>query len=809
MHKNTRFQVSALSAAIASTLTATPVVAQQPMLEEVVVTATRRAESIQDIPINITALGGDVIERERISNLADISKRVPGMTLVDQGPRQGNILTVRGLSVDSLTAPEISVGNSGGDTVGIYMGEIPIYADWRLEDMDRVEVLIGPQGTLYGAGTLGGAVRYLPNRPQADELTVQVRGDIYDLEQADDLGYETGVTINVPIIEDTLAVRAVVDYEDDPGFIDAPFLIRQAGVSNPQPDFSNPDDVRANLNGKEDVNTDETWSGRLAVRYTGDRIDSTLSYYYQQSDIGGRQISHKDAIDSDVIRTGDYESALRFEEPIDRENQLIALEIVADLGFAELTSATGYSEYEEDGNRDQTDLLLAFEYGYELFPAFSAFTRDRLEQDRFNQELRLVSTSDGPLSWIVGAFYNRLKTDQLDQEFTPNFDAFAVAELGGVQLRPDSLEYIYKQEDEQEETAIFGEIGYDITDRWQVTVGARWFKYENDTKAGSALPLLETVFSGDLPPDETGLELVGSDGDDDDVVMKFNTSYYVTDDVMTYFTYSEGYRLGAVNPAPPCKTNDLGEVQNVCALPDEERYDPDTTDNYEIGLRSTWGDNLILNAAVYYIEWDDIQLGTVTENGSQPITVNGSSAVSQGVELSGQWYITPSLWVTGSYAYTEAELDEDSPGLLFDQGDAFSGVDGKDGDQLPGTPEHQAYLALDYEYDMSDGSQLAFNWSMSYTDEVLTKVGERASGETLDSFTLHNASVTWINANWRISLYGDNIFDEYAETGLRGDTSWQYSLADINGADVPLRRYYHNIIRPRQVGLSFVYDFGG
>ncbi len=247
MHNKTRFQVSALSAAIASTLVSTPISAQQPTLEEVVVTATRRAESVQDVPFNITALNSDLIERERLSNLSDIARRVPGLIQVDQGPRNGNALAVRGLSVDSISSPETTLGNSGGDTVGTYIGEIPIYADWRLNDMDRVEVLIGPQGTLYGAGTLAGAVRFLPNRPQADEFTMQVRGDVYDLNEADDLGYETGITVNIPIIEDRLAVRAVIDYEDDPGFIDAPYLVREAGVSNPQPDFSNPADVRANL----------------------------------------------------------------------------------------------------------------------------------------------------------------------------------------------------------------------------------------------------------------------------------------------------------------------------------------------------------------------------------------------------------------------------------------------------------------------------------------------------------------------------------------------------------------------------------
>ncbi|MCB1707043.1 MAG: TonB-dependent receptor, partial [Halioglobus sp.] len=196
-----------------------------------------------------------------------------------------------------------------------------------------------------GAGTLGGAVRYIPNKPQSDALSYELRGDVYDLSHSSDVGYESGGTLNIPIIEDRLAVRASVDYLDDPGFIDYNYLVREAGVSNPQPDFNNPNDVNANLKKKKDANTQQTWSGRLAVRYTGDVVDSTLTYYYQDMDIGGRQVNQRDSFD-----TGKYESAMRFEEPNKRKNELLALETVVDLGFADLTSATGYSEYTEQGH---------------------------------------------------------------------------------------------------------------------------------------------------------------------------------------------------------------------------------------------------------------------------------------------------------------------------------------------------------------------------------------------------------------------------------------------------------------------------
>lgn len=790
MNHTGKFRASVLSAAVASTVTPSYSNAQEPQLEEVLVTATRRVESTQDIPLNITALSSDMIERDRLSNLSDIARRVPGMTLVDQGPRSGNILTVRGLNADSITASESTVGNSGGRNVGIYVGEVPTYIDLHLTDMDRVEVLIGPQGTLYGAGTLAGAVRYIPNKPQADATTLQLRGDAYDLSKSDDLGYETGATINIPLIPDRLAVRATVDYIDDPGFTDYNFLVREAGVSDPQPDFSNPAEVQANLRKKADVNTVETTAGRLAIRYTDEIIDGTLSYYYQDSEIGGRQINH-----SDAFGTGDYVSAHRFEEPSDRKNELLSLELVMDLGFAELTSATGYNEYTENGQRDQTDLLLDYVFPYALFPKFAAFTRDDREEERFSQELRLVSTGPGPWNWIIGGFYSNFQIDQLDREFVPELDQFALEVLGAPgNPRPDDLEYYRTIDDEIEETAVFGELGYELTDAWQVTVGARWFKFEDDFEQSVAFPWGDTVFGG-APSDSIFTQTQQGDVDDDDVIYKFNTSYDFSDDLLGFLTVSEGYRVGGVNPVTPCTEETLG--QNACALPDEILIKADTTTNYELGMRSQWSNSVVFNGSLYYIDWDDIQVADFTENGSIPIITNGSSARSMGVEMSGFWFVTDALSLTGSYAYTDAELTDDAPGLV-------GAEDGQDGDRLPGSPEHQAYLALNYALPLSDGSDLEFDWSMTYTGDVITKAGKRDNGEELSSFSLHNVSATWFKDSWRVSLYADNVFDEYAETGVRQDKSF---IREVQGFD--LRRYYHNVVRPRQVGMRFTYDFGG
>ena len=256
MKNNRIFKLSAMSAAVTSALVTGQHAFAQGALEEVIVTATRRSESIQDIPLNISALGGDAIESQGLSSLAEAMQWVPGIHIVDQGSRAADQIIVRGLSATPLRSSE-GLGNDGGGTVATYVGEIPVYADLKLNDMERIEVLLGPQGTLYGAGTLAGAIRYIPNKPQFDSTDIEIRGDVYQISEADDLSSDIGFTLNLPI-SDTLAFRLSMDSLDDSGFIDYIYTVREPGVSNPDPDFSNRDDVRANLRAEDDVNDEET-----------------------------------------------------------------------------------------------------------------------------------------------------------------------------------------------------------------------------------------------------------------------------------------------------------------------------------------------------------------------------------------------------------------------------------------------------------------------------------------------------------------------------------------------------------------------
>jgi outer membrane receptor protein involved in Fe transport len=798
-----------LAAAISAIVAAVPsvILAQEnAVIEEMLVTATRREANVQDIPINIAAFEGALLEEREISDLADLGRNVPGLYVVDQGKRSANHIVVRGLNLDPIISSE-GLGNNGGKTVSTYLGEIPLYVDLALNDMDRVEVLLGPQGTLYGAGTLGGAIRYIPRRPELGTTAVTFRAATFDLSESDDFGMRGGVTANFPLGEN-LALRATVDSYDDPGFIDTPFLVRQAGVSDPEPDFSDPAAVAANLRSEEDVNGEETLSARIGLRWEPTAaIDANLTYYYQDMEAHGRTQNHVES-----FGTGRYQSATRYPEPNDRQNELLALEVTADLGFAELTSATGFAKFSELGQRDQTDLLITLEYYYETFPSFSAFTREEATEDTSSQEVRLVSQGDGAWNWIGGFFYLNREGDGESREFTPHFDEY----LGGP-LRPDSLEYLNVELEDLTEQAVFGEVGYRISDQWQVTLGGRYYDYTYETQSGVAFPLLETVFN-DLPPDETGLVLEPNSQADDGFLFKVNSSYRFTDNLMGYVTISEGYRIGSSNGVGPCP-DPIPPNQGVCALPDEIQYFPDSTTNYELGVHSQWLDRrLTVNAAVYSIDWKDPQLSSTTVNGAQPITKNGGGAESTGMEVSLDAQITDRLDIGFSYAHTTAELSSDAPdlmrlftppgfgpGTLYDGGDAVY-IDGLAGDRLPGSPQDQGTFNIGYDLPLNGRWNLDLNYGLASIGGVLTKIGGRAGGEELGGFTVHSASAVLRGGSWTLGVYAQNLTNEYAVTGVRSTAGFVQTVADQNGDPVRVRSYAHEVLRPREIGLRFTYD---
>ena len=770
--------------------------AKDKSLEVIEVTATRRSGSVQNAPLNITALDADIMKDQNISELADVARWVPGLTITDQGGRSGSPIIVRGLNTNS------SGPSSDGGTVATYINEIPVAIDMRLVDVERVEVLIGPQGTLYGAGTLGGAIRYMLKEPELDFTSLEVFGNVSQTQESDSIGGEGGFIFNLPLIEDTLAVRASLNIYEDPGFIDYGYVVREPGVSLPDPDWTDSAAVNNNLKNVEDANGESTTTGRISVRFKpSETFEGTLNYFYQNQDSEGRSIVHYNTLSadnglSDLI--GEYESGYRYEEPREKENQLLSLELKADLGFAELVSATGISNFDADGQRDQTDLLIRLDYGYEEFPAFSSFTREIEEQDTFTQEIRLVSQNDSDINWIVGGFYNKIESDASSQEYTPGFGDFAVENFGADQSRPDQLEYYSIDRVEITESALFGEIGYQVTDKLDITVGARFYKYDVESESAVDFPLFNTLFGG-AGPDDVTLNFEQNEASDNGSLFKFNAKYQFTNSVMGYATISEGFRIGGSNGLAPCP-DPLPANQAGCGNPSEMLYDADTTTNYELGFKSTWlRSRLHFNAALFNIDWDDAQVAGATEVGQLPYLSNAGSANAKGIEISSRAILSDSFSVYSTYAYTKAELTSDAP-FLFNS----DGTDGaEDGDRLPGSSEHQFSMGVNYQTDVFNDKTLDINYGITAQSDVISRVGLRDNGETLPGYSLSNISAKLTADEWSATVYVDNVFNKYAVTSVRRSNA---DITSANRTDIQ-RNYGYFINRPLTVGIKFNYKF--
>ena len=811
--KNT---VSLVALPVCMAATSAPAFAQAD--DEIIVTATRRAESIQDVPFNIAAIGGGQIEEQGFGDISEIMAYVPGINIADQGGRDGNRIVVRGLNAENI-ANTFGQENGGG-TVATYVGEIPLFVDLRLNDMQRVEVLLGPQGTLYGAGTMGGAVRYIPNKPDFTQDFAEMRADAYSYNEGSGISSDVGATINAPL-SDNLAIRASMDYLNDQGFIDYPFVVQNIGVSEPDPDFNDPAARAANFDPIEDANTEEIISGRAALRWQPtDNLDATLSYYFQQGKYGGRNTS---SLRTTTIPAGEYEFGARVPEPNERDSDLIALEIIADLGFAELTSATGIASVKEHGQRDQTDLLVTLEYYYETFPTFTAFTSEDEETDIFNQEIRLVSKGESRMNWIIGAFYNQNEYNALSSEFTPGIGAFNA----GFGFRQDlnDLEYFEADRTKLKETAVFGEIGFEITEAWDITFGGRYYDYTYETAGDTQFPYFTdaTSFPGPYPLSDIENQLTLAENQSKSgELFKVNTSYQFGGGNTVYATFSQGFRVGASNGGDACPDGpfipgnqalclyspgqQFGPNPGDVAQINELEFTPDTVDNYEIGAKTTWFDGaLTLNGSLFYMDWKNPQLSSVSINAGTAIKVNAGAAQTKGFELAGNWRVNDRFNLLGNFSYTDAKLTENVPSLVTSIAPpGFSTVfeDGEDGDRLPGSPKTQFSVFGNYEHPLSNGDNVLFNAGYSWQGDVLSRVGGRGAGITLPSYGRANIAVGYNADNWSVTGYVDNLFNDFSESSAFSTPLFNQTVLDTN-----VRYFRTNVLPPRSIGARLKVRF--
>ncbi|QDP02694.1 TonB-dependent receptor [Thalassotalea sp. PS06] len=796
--------------------------AQQSGMEVIEVTANRRTQNIKEVPYNISAVSGEELENNQIIDASELMRNVAGITVVDRGYRNSgtvNSIVIRGVNVDSGANGDVPL--SAVPTVSTYINDTPIYANFILKDVEQVEVLRGPQGTLYGSGSLAGTVKYRMNRPDTDEFSGSVNFTYSQTDGSEGDNLSGDVVVNIPL-GDSLAFRANFGKIDNDGIIDYTTLyelqpvdygsgspyFRDEGQMTPVPangDIATGDPV---FTSKEDADTVDIDYGRVALAFEAtDNLNFLLSYQYQNDEIGGRRqvtrgVHWTEEVDGERVATeyGEYENGAVVLEPSERDVSLTSLEIEWDLGFATLTSSSSGYEHDGEALSDNSGFYAQQKWFTGLYygaPRPIAIATRGYEEEAFVQELRLVSNERvANMDWVVGLYYMDQDRKVYQDSFMPGYQQWANAAfdwwgiMGDFGMVYTDNDFHYIRDESFKDTALFGELTYHFSDDFRATFGLRTFKNESDNDTVLSLPIWP--FLGDEP----------SFGEDDsDTLFKANVSWDLGEDTMVYATIAEGYRRGGANAVPLD-----GSLEE---RPEWQQYFSDSTTNYELGLKGFLGDNNHgYTASLFLMDWQDPQLNTASSWGFFTVA-NGDSAETSGLELELQGYLGDDLRYVFGYAYVNAELTGDflTPSPVWVE-DPLS-ITAKDGERLPLSPEHTFSFSLDYTYSLDNGWYWITNANMYYQSDSLNWYGDVSgpnanSRQTeIDSFSLFNASTRLSTENWDISLYVKNITNEEGVTGV---------ITQGHMGTDPSENFYGNsskdyISLPRTIGVSATYRF--
>ncbi len=776
-----------------------PPVANTTRLEPVTVTATRRSENLQDVAQSVTALSTEFIEKQALTNMYDLVGALPSVSMVSYVPGQNNIV-MRGLTTGT--------GQFRIDSqVSVYLDEQPMtaisqQADVRLIDIERVESLPGPQGTLFGSSAQAGTIHYVTNKPDAGGFSSEVAAEI-GTTKGGDPSYDISGWVNLPV-SDNFALRLTGFWSEEGGYVDnilGPTLMQET--------------TNANV-AEDDQNIYRTTGGRVAGLWTiNPNWDLMVTGILQRGDTMGTWETDPYLGDNKVTRF--------YDEWRDDTWYTTAATLRGDLGFAELSMTASYFNRKIDYQWDNTNYAQWRSYYYSGIydtGTLHSETFNFQKQNRWTYEARLTSKGDSKLQWMAGAFYEDVydwweygaKQPQAGlvqtvawetaQEDCLTFQADN-PELNQVcPIAPTNYYYYNKYHNEVKQLAFFGEMSYALTDKWSVTGGARWFEFDRDMFDQYFIPF---GLPAKNDPDALGLT---SKAKDSDTTIKLSTDYHFTPDVMVYALYSEGFRLGGQNSLRAAETG-------VVPL----TYGPDYLSNYEVGLKSEWFDHkLQLNLSAFLMEWDDIQLhiGSTSSgnNGAFYIegNINGGTAEQKGVEFNGTWYATDRLNFSWSAFLASPEFTEDT----YRENDV-PGVDDPYIDKgwtMPISPKEKYWAAVEYtlpEVFPGGGdwwTRFSYTWQSKVWDS-LTAIEDFELAETpeekaeaLDFLIPEWKSGTFQvgytskSGGWDAAFIVRNVFD---------DASYSYLSSTDRGAAFgdPRFKQIRTLQRPINYNLSF------
>jgi iron complex outermembrane recepter protein len=784
------------------------------LITEILVTASRRVQSIQDIPYNISAIDGAELAAQGIDDFYNLSRALPGLTVNDPSPRAGLVssVVIRGLNNSGIGLN--NVPRTQQPLIATYLNDTPIFANLRFKDVERVEVLRGPQGTLYGAGSFGGALRFIATKPILNQLSASFSAGTGSTADSDDMNYEGDAIINLPL-GDTWALRLNAGREYTAGYIDAISLYELDANGAPVlADPSDPVNSPAKFRPvKKDVNDSTTDGARLALRWVpNDWLDTTLTYQYQKQTAGGR-----DVISYVLSGEDSRQAANMIDEPFESTVHLASLEASADLGFATLTSASSYFETQAEGTTDYLSLYLGLGiyesiYGASPRPLHRQYGANN--NDAFVQELRLVSAPGGKFDWVVGAYYLDQSIELLNEQFYPGyqqyFDACApvhgiwfvtgetVCGLGtitgnrnGIDVTDESS-YLSNVYTDFRDAALFGELTWHVTDAWQVTGGLRAFRQEYTTNQQAGL-----LWTLDLPANRT------ASGSTKDITYKLNTSVDITDDLMAYATVSEGFRRGGVNGLP-------ATVSGVPTNPQLFEFKPDTVLNKEVGVKGTFAGRFSYGLSYFDMDWRDMQVDAVATALVLQSVDNIGRAKSRGVELELSGGLTRDLFVSSGFTYVSTEVVSVN---------AEEGLDGLPtvGEELPGTPKYSANLHVSYSRELFD-KELTFGVTGAYRGSFPPANGPEDANRKGEAYTTWDLSTALrLTSAWSMRAYVNNVFDKQANLSFVQEDFVQTNATPLFGippsATSPRLagfndRAWSRVTPPRTIGLVVTYDFG-
>jgi iron complex outermembrane receptor protein len=716
--------------------------------EAIVITATKRAEALLKIPQSVSVVGGDTLERQQATNIQDFANLVPGLSLTETNPGNTRIV-LRGINTGGV-----------GATVGVYVDETPfgsssglvngsiLAGDFDTFDVNRLEVLRGPQGTLYGAASLGGVLKYVTVAPKLNSLSGRVRAGIESVDGGD-LGWTGNAVVNAPL-GSKAAIRASGFYHREGGYIDAKADHAFIGTSG-------------SLAG-HNINEDDVYGGRASLLFSPtDELNIRLTAIVQKIKADASNVVEVDPVTLEPI---DGLQQTRFiPEVTTTKYRVLDATVDYDFGFATALSSTSFAKLDQnfvlDGTTVFGNFLTDLVFGTPTGLQQNQFTGFK----KFTQEVRLTSPSNDRFEWLLGGFYTKEKGRILQ-------DLFAY-DLVSQEIITDFPATIGRVPSEYEEIAGFANATLHVTDRFDVAAGGR-FSHNNQ----SADQILEGPLVGGAQ------DFTNTESSESVFTYSLAPRFELSDNTSIYARVASGYRPGGPNVLRP---NPPPGVKST--------YKSDRLTNYEVGVKTDLGRRLSFDASAFLLKWQDIQLFQQVNNVG--FNANGGKATSQGVEAQLSWRPVRGLQLLANGAITDAKLDDDAP----DAG-------GFSGDWLPWVPRVSFSLNADYDWMLSPDLHAYVGAGWHYVGKQSSEFDaayalEHGHQRRIDPYGVVDLRAGVDFHQFTVEAYVQNL------TNSRGLTFAGLITDALTGEPaLPGGAVSAAIIRPRTIGLTLTANFG-